>query len=50
MAMSKQNFPDWLQAILGHNSLEMVRRYIRLAQVDLDDVHKRASPVENMRL
>jgi len=39
-----------LQAILGHTTLEMVRHYARVAQTDLETVHRRASPVENMRL
>ena len=39
-----------LQAILGHSTLEMVRHYARVAQTDLETVHRRASPVENMRL
>ncbi len=39
-----------LQAILGHASLEMVRRYLVIAQVDVDLAHKRASPVENWKL
>jgi hypothetical protein len=39
-----------LQMILGHSSLNMVRHYLSLAQADLDAAHRRASPVENMRL
>lgn len=39
-----------LQAILGHSTLEMVRHYARIAQMDLETVHRRASPVENWRL
>lgn len=39
-----------LQAILGHSSLEMVKRYLHLAQVDIDKVHQRASPVDRLRL
>lgn len=39
-----------LQMMLGHNSLEMVRHYLKLAQVDLDSVHRRASPVDGWRL
>jgi integrase/recombinase XerD len=39
-----------LQNILGHSTLEMVRKYLRLAQVDMEDAHRRASPVENWRL
>jgi len=39
-----------LQYMLGHTSLEMVRRYVKLAQVDLEAAHKRASPVANWNL
>jgi site-specific recombinase XerD len=39
-----------LQMMLGHSSFESVRIYLRLAQVDLDTVHRRASPVDGWRL
>lgn len=39
-----------LQHLLGHTSLEMVNRYVKLAQVDLDEAHRRASPVANWNL
>lgn len=39
-----------LQAILGHTTLEMVRHYARIAQTDLETAHRRASPVDNLRL
>lgn len=39
-----------LQMILGHSSLNTVRIYLSLAQADMDAAHRRASPVENMRL
>jgi integrase/recombinase XerD len=39
-----------LQDLLGHTSLDMVRRYLHIAQVDIDSAHRRASPVENWRL
>ena len=39
-----------LQALLGHSSLEMVQHYARIAQIDVENVHKRASPADNWRL
>jgi integrase/recombinase XerD len=42
--------PYELQALLGHSSLDMVKRYLHLAQLDLDAAHKKASPVDNWRL
>ena len=39
-----------LQQILGHAGLEMVRHYARVAQSDVADAHRRASPVDNWRL
>ena len=42
--------PYTLQEILGHSSMEMVKRYIALAQVDIDAAHRRASPVEGWAL
>ena len=39
-----------LQMILGHATLEMCKRYMRLAASDLDSQHKIASPVMNWRL
>ncbi len=38
-----------LQKILGHRSLEMVRIYARLTDVDLGDIHAGASPLDRWR-
>ena len=45
-----------LKEILGHSTMEMVQRYVHLAQVDADQVdpdeeaHRQASPVYNWDL
>jgi len=39
-----------LQEMLGHSTMEMVRRYLNIAQVDLERAHNRASPVTNWGL
>ena len=39
-----------LQQILGHTTLEMVRRYVNLANAHVMTQHKRFSPVDRMNL
>jgi integrase/recombinase XerD len=39
-----------LRSLLGHSSLEMVQHYARLAEVDIKQAHRRASPADNWRL
>jgi integrase/recombinase XerD len=42
--------PYSLQILLGHSTMEMVKRYLSIVQADLDKNHKLASPVDNWRL
>jgi integrase/recombinase XerD len=42
--------PWSLQMMLGHSTMEMVKTYLSIAQADLDERHKLASPVDHWRL
>jgi len=39
-----------LQQLLGHSSLDMVRRYVALAETDLEHEHQKASPADRWHL
>jgi integrase/recombinase XerD len=39
-----------LQRILGHETLDMVRSYVNVAMYDLQAMHQRYSPVDNLKL
>lgn len=39
-----------LQHILGHEDLSMVKNYVKLAQLDIENAARRASPADNWRL
>jgi len=42
--------PWSLQMMLGHATMDMVRKYLAIAQADLNSNHRRASPVDNWKL
>ncbi len=39
-----------LKLLLGHGSLDMVEHYARVAEVDVEQAHRKASPADNWRL
>jgi integrase/recombinase XerD len=39
-----------LQRLLGHLTMDMVKRFLPLASVGMEEVHRKASPADNWRL
>jgi integrase/recombinase XerD len=39
-----------LKSLLGHSTLEMVEHYARIAEVDVEQAHRKASPADNWHL
>ena len=39
-----------LQAILGHATMNMVKKYLAIAQADVEAGHRQASPVAHWKL
>lgn len=39
-----------LQSLLGHGLLNMVRHYAQIAEVDMQQVHRKDSPADDTRL
>jgi site-specific recombinase XerD len=42
--------PYTLQKMMGHSTLDMIKRYLAIVQADVENVHRKASPVENWTL
>lgn len=42
--------PLTLRMLMGHTTLDMVNHYVKLASVDLQSVHAKASPADHLRL
>lgn len=42
--------PFTLQQILGHSTLDMVRHYVQLFRSDVQEQHRKFSPVENIKI
>lgn len=42
--------PWTLQKILGHSTMDMVKKYLAIVRADLERIHAKASPVENWGL
>jgi hypothetical protein len=39
-----------LQSLLGHSSLDVVQIYARVSGMDVENMHRKASPADNWRL
>jgi integrase/recombinase XerD len=48
MWISNGGDPFSLQRLLGHSSMEMVNRYVRLSHVDLQRKHASLGPVDRL--